>query len=153
MHTIAPELQVASWLNTAQPLSLQQLRGKVVAIYAFQMLCPGCVSHGLPQAQKIFQTFDEKDVSVVGLHTVFEHHDVMTPVALKAFLHEYRINYPVGVDQPSAEDGGMPRTMRLYGFRGTPSLVLIDREGRLRHQGFGVGDDLHLGALIGRLLG
>jgi hypothetical protein len=32
MHPIAPELQVASWLNTAMPLSLEQLRGKVVAI-------------------------------------------------------------------------------------------------------------------------
>lgn len=150
---LAPEWHVAQWFNTPQPLTLTGLRGRVVALHTFQMLCPGCVSHGLPQAQKIFLTFDEKDVAVVGLHTVFEHHDAMTPVALKAFLHEYRIAFPVGVDQPSDEDGGIPRTMRLYGFRGTPSLVLIDREGRLRHQGFGAEDDLRIGALIGRLLG
>lgn len=149
---LAPEWRVSQWFNTPQPLTLAGLRGKVVALHTFQLLCPGCVSHGLPQAQKIFQTFDEQDVAVVGLHTVFEHYDAMTPVTLKAFLHEYRIAFPVGVDQPS-DEGGIPRTMRLYGFRGTPSLVLIDREGRLRHHGFGAEDDLHIGALIGRLLG
>jgi len=116
------------------------------------MRCPGCVSHGLPQAQRLGQLFDAKDVAVVGLHTVFEHHDVMTPAALQVFLHEYRIGFPVGVDEPSPEAGGIPRTMQLYKLRGTPSLLLIDREGQLRHHGFGVEDDLKVGALIGRLL-
>ena len=92
MFPIAPELQAAEWLNTAKPLSLQQLRGKVVAIYAFQMLCPGCVSHGIPQAKTIRATFDEKDVAVLGLHSVFEHHAVMNRAALEAFVHEYRID-------------------------------------------------------------
>lgn len=32
------------------------------------MLCPGCVSHGLPQAQRILSTFGD-DVVVLGLHT------------------------------------------------------------------------------------
>ncbi|MFB3046457.1 MAG: hypothetical protein ACE10A_09165 [Acidiferrobacterales bacterium] len=34
----------------------------------------------------------------MGLHTVFEHHDAMQPHALQAFLHEYRVNFPLGVD-------------------------------------------------------
>ena len=41
-----PELQTTDWLNTDEPVSLGALRGKVVVIEAFQMLCPGCVSHG-----------------------------------------------------------------------------------------------------------
>ena len=150
---LAPEWQVSQWFNTPQSLTLAGLRGKVVALHTFQILCPGCVSHGLPQAQRLHQLFDEKELAVIGLHTVFEHHEAMTPVALKAFLHEYRIAFPVGVDQPSEVSGGIPRTMRLYGFRGTPSLALIDREGRLRHHGFGPEDDLSIGAMIGRLLG
>jgi peroxiredoxin len=148
MHTIAPELQVASWLNTAKPLSLQQLRGKVVAIYAFQMLCPGCVSHGIPQAKTIRATFAEQDVAVLGLHSVFEHHAVMNRDALEAFVHEYRIEFPVAIDQP-AEHGPIPLTMERYQLRGTPTLILIDRQGRLRLNHFGRADDMKVGALIG----
>lgn len=49
-------------------------------------------SHGLPQAERIQTTFGD-DVTVMGLHTVFEHHDAMTLVSLEAFLHEYRITF------------------------------------------------------------
>jgi hypothetical protein len=151
MKPVAPELQVAAWLNTARPLSLAQLRGKVVAIYAFQMLCPGCVSHGIPQAKTIRTTFPEQDVAVIGLHSVFEHHDVMTQAALEAFVHEYRIDFPVAIDQPSA-NGPIPLTMEEYQLRGTPTLLLIDRQGRLRASHFGRADDMKVGALIGQLL-
>ena len=90
-------------------------------------------------------------VAVIGLHTVFEHHAAMTPVSLKAFLHEYRITFPVGVDMP-APQSPVPQTMQAYGLRGTPSLILIDREGRLRRHGFGPEDDLAVGAAIATLV-
>ncbi|MYM66775.1 redoxin domain-containing protein [Pseudoduganella sp. FT55W] len=151
MFPIAPELHAAEWLNTAKPLSLQQLRGKVVAIYAFQMLCPGCVSHGIPQAKSIRATFDEKDVAVLGLHSVFEHHAVMNRAALEAFVHEYRIGFPVAIDQPSPH-GPIPLTMEEYQLRGTPTLILIDRQGRLRLSHFGRAEDMQVGALIGQLV-
>src|SRR3954464_964219 len=122
MNTIAPELQVEAWLNAAQPLSLQQLRGKVVAIYAFQMLCPGCVSHGIPQAKAIRDNFAKEDVAVLGLHSVFEHHAVMNRAALEAFVHEFRIEFPVAIDQPS-DHGPIPLTMEQYQLRGTPTLL------------------------------
>ena len=43
-------------------------------------------------------------------------------------------------------------TMRRYALQGTPSLVLVDRNGFVRHRGFGAEDDLGIGALIGALL-
>lgn len=147
----APALEVAQWFNTPQALSLSDLRGKVVVLHAFQMLCPGCVQHGIPQAQRIHAQFDRDDVEVIGLHTVFEHHDVMGPAALKVFIHENRLAFPIGVDQPDG-DGGVPRTMRKYAMRGTPTLILIDRQGALRFQQIGQVDDLAVGALIGQLL-
>ncbi|TFW15649.1 redoxin domain-containing protein [Duganella callida] len=104
MYPVAPELQVESWLNAALPLSLAQLRGKVVVIHAFQMLCPGCVSHGIPQARTIRATFAEQDVAVLGLHSVFEHHAVMNRAALEAFVQEYRIDFPVAIDRPSGDE-------------------------------------------------
>ena len=148
----APEWQTTAWLNTDTPLDLEQLRGRVVVVHAFQMLCPGCVSHGIPQAQRIAELFARAPLTVVGLHTVFEHHEAMGVEALRAFVQEYRIRFPVGVDAPGPDGDAMPRTMRAYGMQGTPTIVLIDAQGRRRRQVLGVHDDLLLGAEIGTLL-
>lgn len=151
MGSMASPLRVAQWFNTDKPIALDALRGRVVVVHAFQMLCPGCVSQGLPQAMKVHKLFPASEVVVLGLHTVFEHHDVMGPNALEVFLHEYRIAFPVGVDL-AATDHPVPTTMQAYGLRGTPSLVVIDRSGRVRLNHFGHLDDLQLGALLGTLL-
>lgn len=148
---IAPPLEVSEWLNTAAPISLAALRGRVVLLHAFQMLCPACVSHGLPQASRIHALFDRKDLVVIGLHTVFEHHAVMHADALRAFVHEYRLAFPIGIDQ-AGEAGGVPRTMHAYALRGTPSTVLLDRQGRVRLHHFGHLDDLQMGSMLGRLV-
>ncbi len=148
----APDFAISHWLNTT-PLSLAALRGKVVFGVAFQMLCPGCVSTGLPQASRVRAAFGESDVAVIGLHTVFEHHEAQgSKEALAAFLHEYRIGFPVGIDAQTP-GGGVPQTMRAYAMQGTPTTILIDRDGRLRLQKFGHLDDLVLGASIATLLG
>ena len=73
------------------------------------------------------------------------------PLSLEAFLHEYRVRFPVGVDAPG-EGTPLPRTMAAYAMQGTPTLVLIDRQGRLRMQQFGHVEDLALGAQIMALL-
>jgi hypothetical protein len=148
----APAWRTTRWFNADDDFGLHALRGRVVALHTFQMLCPGCVLHGIPQAQRIQATFDPETVAVVGLHTVFEHHEAMGPVALEAFLHEYRVSFPVGVDAPSA-DGPVPQTMARYLLRGTPSLVLIDHLGRLRYRAFGRPDDMSVGAAIAALVG
>lgn len=147
----APPWHVEQWFNTEQPLSLEALRGKVVVLEAFQMLCPGCVSHGLPQAGRVRDTFDPEQVAVIGLHTVFEHHAAMAPTSLAAFIHEYRIKFPVGVDK-AGSDVDIPQTMQAYAMPGTPTLTLIDAQGRIRHQHFGQISDLVLGAEIATLV-
>lgn len=149
-HALAPPLAVLQWLNTDAPITLDALRGRVVMLHAFQMLCPGCVSHGLPQAAKVHEMFAPRDLVVIGLHTVFEHHAVTGAEALKAFVHEYRLRFPIGIDTPGA--GPIPQTMQAYELGGTPSVVLIDRTGRVRLNQLGRIDDLALGALIGELI-
>lgn len=148
----APAWVTTSWFNTSAPPTLADLLGRVVVLHAFQMLCPGCVAHGIPQAQRIRATFPREEVGVVGFHTVFEHHEAMKPVSLQAFLHEYRVSFPVAVDAPG-EDHPIPKTMAAYAMRGTPTLVLIDRAGRLRLHAFGRADDMAVGAAIASLVG
>ena len=129
------------------------LKGKVVAIHAFQMLCPGCVAHGLPLATHMQQAFSPDDLVVLGSHSVFEHHEVMQPrAALAAFIHEYRLSFPIGIDKPDPHGGGIPLTMRALALRGTPSLVLLDKQAHIRAHQFGRNEDLRVGALIGQLI-
>jgi hypothetical protein len=148
--TSAPELLVQTWFNTDRPLTLGALRGRVVVLAAFQVLCPNSIASGVPQAQRIYETFAPSDVTVIGMHTTFEHHDAFSTPLLKAFIQEYRLKFPIAVDQPNAA-GPIPHTMERYKMRGTPSLVLIDRHGMVRKHAFGAVDDMRIGAEIGAL--
>lgn len=148
---LAPELAVSEWFNTSAPLTLAGLRGRPVFLHTFQLLCPGCIAQAIPQVQRIERVFAGSDLQIIGIHTVFEHHAAMSPVTLRAFLHEYRLRSPVGVDL--AEEGSdIPVTMRRFGLRGTPSSVLIGRDGAILHHAFGVEEDLALGARIAMAL-
>jgi hypothetical protein len=146
----APELHVQTWFNTDRPLTVSNLRGRVVVLTAFQVLCPVSIASGVPQAQRIFETFAPSDVTVIGLHTTFEHHDAFNTAVLKAYIQEYRLKFPIALDQPNP-GGPIPHTMERYKMRGTPSLVLIDRHGMIRKHAFGPVDDLRIGAEIGAL--
>lgn len=147
--TPAPEWSTSAWHGSV-PLTLAGLRGRVVVLETFQMLCPGCVSHALPQAGRLVQTFGG-DLTVIGLHSVFEHHQAMTDTSLEAFIHEYRLPFPVATDAHD-EHGLIPQTFARYGMRGTPTTVLVDRAGMLRSQQFGTVDDMALAAAVTQLL-
>lgn len=148
----APEFtwDVSEWLNSP-PLPLAELRGKVVFIEVFQMLCPTCVTHAIPQAKLVSQLVHDDQLAVIGLHSVFEHHESMNPDALKVFCAEFGVTFPVGVDRPSV-DGVLPATMKQWRLQGTPTTILLDRAGRVRQTWFGKLDDLVLGVWLGTLL-
>lgn len=141
-----PELVTAQWFNAPEPLSLKKLKGKVVVVVAFQMLCPGSLRHSLPQAQRIARAFNSDEVAVVGLHMVFENHADMSPSQLEPFLKTEHIEIPIAVDKQGAS--GLPETMEAYGMQGTPTLLVYDRQGRLRRHYLGAVDDVRLGAEI-----
>ena len=149
---MAPPWRISEWLNTPVPIDLEAQRGHVVVALTFQMLCPGCVAQAIPQMKAVHELFGPQGVVVVGLHTVFEHHEAMTVMALRAFAHEYGIRFPVGVDMPADDGGQIPQTMAAYRMQGTPTLLLIDRAGQLRRQVFGHIPDLRLGSEIMRLV-
>ena len=144
----APGWTTTSWLNS-DPLKVEDLRGQVVVLVAFQMLCPGCVSGALPQAKQLTKVFGD-EIAVVGLHTVFEHHEAMRETSLRAFVHEYGLTFPIGIDMHNAYSE--PITFMEYEMRGTPTTVLIDPEGRLRAHHFCAVDDMALARAITQLV-
>ena len=145
------DLIVSKWLNTKDEISLDNLRGNVVLVYVFQMLCPTCVIHSIPQANKIQQMFAVEKLQVLGLHSVFEHHDAMQEQSLTAFIHEFRVNFPVAIDKESVTRG-VPQTMQRYAMQGTPTLLIYDKVGDLKLQKFGHMDDMELGVILGSIM-
>lgn len=152
-----PEFAITGWLNAPEPLSLARLRDRVVVVLAFQMLCPSCVEHAIPQAKRLRARFNPDQVAIVGLHSVFENHQAMTPTSLEVFVRQYELPFPVAIDAPALDsDGatsergavGVPQTMAAYQMQGTPTLLIFDRAGRLRRHYFGKPDDIMLAAEI-----
>lgn len=123
----------------------------VVVVTVFQMLCPACTRLSLPQAGQLYEVFSREDLVLIGLHSVFEHHEVMTPKALRVFASEYRLEFPIPVDRMQ-ENSALPATMEKWALQGTPSLMVFDRGGELGVQHFWHLDDLRLGALLGSLI-
>lgn len=151
-HDVSPpEWRIDDWMNTPAPLALSDFKGRVLVVLAFQMLCPGCVSDAIPQLKRVQQIFSTADLAIVGMHTVFEHHAAMGREPLEAFVHEYRLTFPVAIDLGGGEDG-IPQTMRAYQMEGTPTLLIYDRKGRLAHKIFGHTPDMALGAVLASLL-
>jgi peroxiredoxin len=148
----APPWQTTTWLNIDAPLTLEDLRGRVVVLHAFQILCRGCVEDAVPQMKRVFEAFRDAPLTVVGLHTVFENHAAQSDDALREFVRTHDLRFPIGVDAPGPDGDPLPRTMRAYDMLGTPTLVLIDGQGRRRRQVFGHVPDLLLGADLGVLL-
>lgn len=145
------ELDVSEWLNVTEPPRLADLRGRVVMVVAFQMHCQGCIVTALPQAQRVHDAFKPEEVTVLGLHCVFENHAAADPDQLRRFVAEQGLTFPIAIDTPT-EGHPVPQTMRAWQLGGTPTIVLFDHAGRLRLRRLGHAEDLRLGAMLGQLL-
>jgi thiol-disulfide isomerase/thioredoxin len=122
---------VSQWFNTREAVSLEQFKGRVVVVGAFQMLCPGCVAYSIPQLKKLHKLLHKLPLTVIGLHTVFEHHAAMQPHALEVFIHEYQLGFPVGVDAAYDDGRPIPQTMAAWQLRGTPSTMVFSPDSTL----------------------
>jgi len=83
----APPLQLSEWLQ-GKATPLDQLLGQVVLIEVFQLNCPGCFLHSLPQAIDLHQRYSNKGLTVIGLSTFFEDFELNTLGNLKLLLNE-----------------------------------------------------------------
>ncbi len=118
----APEFPAdAAWLNTAAPLRLADLRGKVVLLDFWTYCCINCL-HILPELAKLEAKWAEELV-VIGVHSAKFTAEGETDAIRQAILR-YQITHPVLNDHDF-------RVWRAYGVRAWPSLALLDPEGRV----------------------
>ncbi len=118
----APELEGGvAWLNTAGPLRLKDLRGKIVLLDFWTLCCINCI-HVLPDLARLEKKYPNELV-VIGVHSGKFKNEKETESIRKAVLR-YEIAHPV------VNDANMKIWRTFLGERGAwPSLVLIDPEG------------------------
>ena len=127
----APEFSgIDNWFN-ASPLTMAQLRGKVVLIDFWTYGCSNCVNT-LPHLKRWNALYKDQGLVVVGVHTPEFAFERETDNLRKA-IARWGIEYPV------AQDNGF-RTWTAWRNEYWPAVYLVDREGKVVFRHVGEGD-------------
>lgn len=139
----APELEGGvEWLNVGGPITLKDLRGKVVVLDFWTFCCINCM-HVLPDLKFLEQKYG-KELVVIGVHSAKFDNEKETGNIRKAILR-YEIEHPV------INDANMT-VWRKFQINSWPSLVLIDPEGNYCGVAPGEGNRELLDTVIGKLI-
>ena len=139
----APEFpEGLEWLNVKRPLTLRDLRGKVVLLDFWTYCCINCM-HILPELKKLERRF-ASELVVIGVHSAKFPAERETENIRQAILR-YEIEHPVVNDRDML-------IWRLYGARAWPTLVLIDPWGKIVGQVAGEITAEVFGAVIAEVI-
>jgi cytochrome c biogenesis protein CcdA/thiol-disulfide isomerase/thioredoxin len=127
----APDVQdVSAWINSP-PLSVPDLRGKVVLVDFWTYSCINCL-RTLPYLKAWDARYRSKGLVILGVHTPefgFER-DLGN---VRAAVKRLGVRYPVALDNGYG-------TWKAYSNNYWPADYLVDQAGRVRDVHFGEGD-------------
>lgn len=109
------------WFNTHRPITLADLRGKIVLLEFWAASCINCV-HVLGDLDRLVKKHGDA-LAVIGVHCAKYPAEKDPTNVLEAVLR-YEIGHPVVSDPDSA-------VWEAYGAQAWPTLVLIDPEGKV----------------------
>jgi thiol-disulfide isomerase/thioredoxin/sugar lactone lactonase YvrE len=127
----APEFPTGlDWLNVERPLSLAELRGKVVLLDFWTYGCINCI-HIIPDLKRLEAEYAEELV-VIGVHSAKFDNEAETD-NIRDIIARYDIEHPVVNDKDFL-------VWQQWGARAWPTLVLIDPAGDIvgGHAGEGI---------------
>jgi cytochrome c biogenesis protein CcmG/thiol:disulfide interchange protein DsbE len=130
-----PELTAQAWLNGAEPLYLDKLKGKVVLL-DFWSLRSARSERQLSRVEELHKKYGPRGLVVIGIHPV-EKLDVAGDV-----VKDKALTFPVMIDLPRAgpalniPPGIVPpptfgETAKFYLTEFYPNYFLIDKSGKL----------------------
>ncbi|OGG17094.1 hypothetical protein A3D77_05785 [Candidatus Gottesmanbacteria bacterium RIFCSPHIGHO2_02_FULL_39_11] len=126
----APEIIPGGvWFNS-EPLTLEQLSGKVVIIDFWTYSCINC-QRTLPYLRDWNKKYKDKGLVIIGVHAPefeFEKSEKNVAEAIK----DFKLTYPIVQDNEF-------ETWRAYNNRYWPAKYFIDKEGYIRYSHFGEG--------------
>lgn len=126
-----------------QRVKLEDLKGKVVLVDVWGTWCPPC-RKAIPHLVELQKKYGEKGLQVVGLNWEHVGADEAKPTVL-AFRKENGIEYPCAL-APRAIIDSIPN------FQGFPTMLFVDREGRVRLKQVGYAPGEVLEAAVVKLL-
>jgi thiol-disulfide isomerase/thioredoxin len=127
---MAPEFKAVSGYINTSPITLKDLKGKVVLVDFWTYSCINCI-RTLPYLVDWNSKYADKGLVIVGVHTPeFEFEKNIENV--KAAVQKFGIKYPVFQDN----DKG---TWNAYENRYWPRKYIIDSEGYIRYDHIGEG--------------
>lgn len=120
---------ITNWINSP-PLSMAQLKGKVVLVDFWTYSCINCL-RTLPYLEKWYADYKDKGFIIIGVHTPeFEFEKDAQNVASAAM--RLGVHYPIAQDNDYA-------TWNAYHNQYWPAHYLIDQQGNVRLVHFGEG--------------
>ncbi len=125
----APPFSEGQWINS-DPLSLEKLRGRVVLVDFWTFGCYNCVNT-LPALKSYNSKYGDKGLTIVGVETP-ESSPERVFANLVAAVKKHDITYPIVTDYQSA-------TWRAYNVNAWPTIIILDKQGRIRYRHVGEG--------------
>jgi thiol-disulfide isomerase/thioredoxin len=127
----APEFPPdVEWLNTGRPLSLAELRGKVVLLDFWTYGCINCM-HVIPDLKRLEEKYPDELV-VIGVHSAKFTNEGDSD-NIRQIIRRYELDHPIINDNEFA-------VWSTYGVNAWPTFVLIDPDGLVLgfHSGEGI---------------
>jgi cytochrome c biogenesis protein CcdA/thiol-disulfide isomerase/thioredoxin len=130
-YGLAPEFSgIRGWINS-EPLTLRELRGRVVLIDFWTYSCINCL-RTFPYLREWDDRYRQAGLTIVGVHSPeFAFERVESNVRENS--KDLKLRYPIALDN----DFG---TWKAWSNQYWPAKYLIDRNGRVRYYHFGEGD-------------
>jgi len=140
----APPIQgISAWINSP-PLTLNDLKGKVILIDFWTYSCINCI-RTLPYLKDWYQKYHPLGLIIIGIHSPeFPFEQKLTNV--QQAVKMYGIEYPVALDNQFV-------TWRNYHNAYWPAHYLIDKAGNVIDQQWGEGHYADTENKIRQLLG
>ncbi len=126
---LAPDFSLKNMDGESQ--SLSDYRGKVVMLNFWATWCPPC-RHEMPSMESIYQDLKEQGFVVLGVNQ-FED-----PEHVFSYMGQLSVfpNFPILFDREG-------KVSQLYGVKGMPTTLLIDKQGRVVYRAVGGRDFDH----------
>ena len=139
---MAPELKTGEWINS-DPMTLADLRGKVVLIDFWAWDCPECAKT-LPHLKALHDRYADQGLVIIGVHTPRAEYEKRVE-DVRATVTAKGIEYPVTLDHEYL-------AWRDYLCNAWPTHYVVDQEGVIQLSHTGIGREEDTESVIQRLL-